>query len=631
VRSAPAPKAGRVKPICALTIAFWLAAAVGVAQSNPKAVFIAAVENALEARNAAVREADDEYTRVAGALETAGARLGADARRRLEQGALADARRGLDVAVQDADADWMRRIEGAVRDYEPAGEVWAAVKAAVAALRTELGVFRAVLEAADFAINEAATTVSAVSQTVAGSAHNLAALEATAASAEAEFRAADRAYQDILRRRPQEVEAEGFGVDRFGAFAQGLAARLAGDEAAAEAAERAGEDAFRARLDAIADADAANEAAAAQYDAVVAAARAERDATASVYRDAAAAVRRASQGTASATAERDRAARGQAASLSARRVAFVDAAKSVRVYEAAEMQALQRTLAAAALSAITEVEEAALAGVSREAARRAIYGSLDSYAESRRTALAALENDLQADYESAIEVATAAKAALDAARGHSATVVAKASTAIDRIHSRTYLPKVSAADGEFEDSLVASMTLPEPVLTWQKYPSEVRSAAAADHTEAMVVAIASRNEAVATAFPALGVHRLADSLDSPTVSDFFDYTRGATPSQLAHAVKRYRSARSAADAEFKAALLAALKTDTTALNARVRDSRAAAEAALHARDTVLGAGEHLVAFDEEAADLVRALEAGVRRELLAAVETGREKETEGAR
>lgn len=594
-----------------------VAPTAGGAQSDARATFIASVEAAQEARETARREALKEFRRTADALEAAGPRLGADARRRLEQGALADADRARDVAVEGAEIDWMRSIEGAMRDYQPAGEVWAAVKTAVAGLRTELGVYKAILEAADFAIDEAATEVNAVSRTAAGSARDLAALEARAISAEDEFKAADRAYEDAVRQRPQEVEAEGFGAERFAAFAQGLSARVAGDDAAAEAADRAGEDAFHDRLDAIARADAANEAAEAQYDAAVAAARAKRDAASAVFRDAAVAVRRASESTAAVTAERAEASRNRETSLAARRVAFADAVQSLRVYKAAELQALQRALTAAAVSVITELEEVSLAATPGEAVREIIDDSLDAYGAYRRGPLLDLQEALQGRYEDAIENMRAAEASLDAAEARNRATADKASAVLDRIQGDAYLPGVKAADRAFEDVLVEALSKGHESSGFgPEVPKgrEMCQIAARRHHRAMQDAKTSRNRAAADALGSslggLAAQAAVNIVD-------FEVCELYNAQTTLLRIRSYKEARSAADAEFKAAVLAVEKTNTTELEDRVRDSHATAEAALHARDTFVGAGEHLVAFDELAKEWVKGLESDLQNRLLA--------------
>ncbi len=596
------------------------------AENVDKSGFLSAVEAALSTRDRALGAAQDDFSRIATTLEAAAARVGADAAGRLRDGALARARGSLMNAVEAAEVEWVRRVDEAVRIYEPAGIVWNAVKESTAALRTELEVFRAVLESTDFVAKDSAALANAVSRVAAGEARDVAALDAKAATAKAKYDAADRAYREAVARRPEKIEASRFGGERFAAFVDGLGARLRGDAAAAAAADRAGEEAFEARLDAIAEAEAANDVAERQYEATVAAARARRDAAASTYRDAAAAVSRASRGVAAATAERESASRDHEAALAARRVAFVDIAKTVRVYGALELREVEAALTAGALSAIGELETAALKRVTADSARQAIEAGLDAYGRARRTALLSHEKALKVKYSDAMAEALNAEGALEAAQAKNDARVADVSPILDRIQRGTYARDVAAADRALEDALVEALGLAPVTYDSGTFASDrardlVRQAGK-KHGRAILAARASRSRALAEAFPELEVEALGSRFPPVLVDpdDLPGWLDGGADRVLRElgGYKRYRSF-----SEFEAAVLTSLKTDNTRLAAHARDSQVAAEVARVALDTAVGADESLVAFDQQAVGRLGVLEADVRAGILAASQGSR--------
>lgn len=281
------------------------------------------------------------------------------------------------------------------------------------------------------------------------------------------------------------------------------------------------------------------------------------------------------------------------------------------------MQALQRALTAAAVSVVTELEEVSLAATPGAAVREVIDDSLDAYSSYRRGPLLDLQEALHGRYEEAIEYMRAAEASLDTAEAGNRAAADKASAVLGRIQGGAYLSGVKAADRAFEDVLVEALSKGRESSGFgPEVPKgrEMCRIAARRHHRAMQDAKASRNRAAANA---LGFS-LGSLATQPAVNiTDFEICELYNAQTTLLRIRSYKEARSAAEAEFEAAVLAVVKTDTTGPEDRVRDSHATAEAALHARDTFVGAGEHLVAFDEQAKEWVKGLESDLQDRLLA--------------
>ena len=247
-------------------------------QSNTRSAFLLAVQRAEAARADALDAAEREYARVANALEAAGAELTADGRRRLEAGLLAKARQARSTATASVAAEWARRIDDAVRDYEAAGLVWNTMKRTVAALRMELEIFEAVVDAADRAAADAAAVADATRRDAADNDRDSAALEARVTEARRRYDTAQRGLAAAENERPELMDVPGaFSPDALLHTFESVAATARGDYAASDLADEAAEGAHRDRMNAILEAQSANDAAWARHDGMITKARAERD------------------------------------------------------------------------------------------------------------------------------------------------------------------------------------------------------------------------------------------------------------------------------------------------------------------------------------------------------------------
>ena len=539
---------------------------------------------------------------MAAALEAASAGLTADARDRLRTGPLADARRSRDAAVGAARAAYLRRVEEAVRGYGPAGPVFDSVKETLRALHTELMAYEVVLEAAEVAAADAGTAADAAGRAAAVNAVGFGDLEARAESAKAAFERAERAYEQAVGRRPGRIEPRKTGGENFGRFLEGLNSLAAGDE---EGAERLAEEMGRARAAALSEAEAANAAAGSAYATAVARARAARDAARAAYRTASAAAQRAAADAVNARAERESASEDYEAAFAARRASFVSAARVTRVYEAVEMEEVERALIAGALSAIGELEAETLARITTDAALQAVEAALRAYAEPRLAYLRPLEN-LEVEHSAAAEGARTARVALETAQVNNERRVAGAINILERIES-SYLRSVNFADRALENVLVSSFRRTKPL---DRKGVAMRTDAAAAHERAMEAARLSRRQAVARSFPGLNVR---DSQYPELSAMGSGWSSGVVSS-----VSRYKRNRSAADTRYREAILAALSTNTARLAAKARSTAAARDAARGAYDAAIATAQAATAFDEKARARLRTLEADVHLGIVAA-------------
>ena len=517
-------------------------------------------------------------------------------------GPLADARRSRDAAVEDARTVFSGRVEEAIQAYGPAATVYDAARETLRALRTEFEVYRIVLEAADIAAADAETAISAAVRNGTGRSRDLAELQARADTARASYEDADRAYEEAVRARPKRVEPRKTGSENFGRFLDSLNSLAAGDRAGAE---RSAEEMGRAREAALRDAEAANAAAKAAYDDAVAAAGETRDAAYAAYRSAAGAVQRAAAEAAGARADRERAAESYETALAARRAAFVNASRVTRVFEAEEVDEVERVVMAGALAAIAELETASLAGITKGEALVAIELALGAYADPGLAALRPLDG-LEAARAAAAEAARAALMDLETAEARNEERADQAREVIRRVMS-TYVSAVDAADNALDDALVASFRRTRP---GDRKGVEMRTAAASAYRRAFESALASRRQAIVQAFPNVKVrapgHPALPSLES------------AWSTRVVASVTEYRKQRAATDGSYGGAIVVALTTDTGALAADARSAAAARDAARAAYDEAFAVARAAIAFDERARARLPALEADVRSGVVAA-------------
>ena len=161
-------------------------AVAGEEGADSRSVFVASLDAARADEAAAVIDAQAGYDRTVAVLESASAALTADARRRIQEGPLADSRQARDDALKAA----QRRFEGAVKEAveangSPAMTVFSAAEEAMAGIRTEWELYVAVIEAADAALGNEA--------------ENSGVARRGGENAEAEYKAAEAALAEARR------------------------------------------------------------------------------------------------------------------------------------------------------------------------------------------------------------------------------------------------------------------------------------------------------------------------------------------------------------------------------------------------------------------------------------------------
>ena len=566
---------------------------------------------------ATVERVEAAYGQRLAALEAASAALTQEARRRLAAGPLAEAREIREAALGTASADQIRRMEEAVKDYGPSEEIYGAVNEAVAVLRSELEVYRAVVDVADRTADEAKARFETAAGVDTGRTSLAEVLEEEAAKARTVYEEAERVYESAVANRPQPVEPRKTGGENLGRFLEGLSSLAQGDEAAAE---RSASEIGRVREAALADAEAANRAAQAEYAGAVAAAGQARDTAFTAYQVASNEAARARAVATQTRAIRESDSEEYRTALTASRTAFVDLAKVTRIYQATELREVKRALLAGALSAAARLEERALSRVTREEARRAVESALrGGYGEARRAALKRLDV-LQAAFDAAAETLDGTSRALEAAENANDALAVGAASALEAT-DETYLRALASADHSLVDALVSAAR------TWdtkkgRRKRSDIVETATAEHRRAEQVAREVRSRALARALPGL-----ADPAASQLAVESYVYA-GDSAEHLAEALGRYKSARSSADQRYRSQVVEAWKKDTTKLVRRHRDALAARDAALAALEHGPDALRELLdppvssasgTFDERAIRGYQLLEAEVRAGMLGLV------------
>ena len=576
----------------------------GAVEPDAKAVFVSTLEAARAERAAAVKVARADYDRMSAALEAASAGLTPDARQRIVSGPLADARRDRDAALVAAEALHIQRVGAAVTAYGPAKTVYDSVVETIRVEGTKLTVFQVVMEVADSAASGAESAAGASARANVGRTRDHASLEANAERAKASYERAAEAYQETAGRRPKRIEPRKTGGENFGRFLDGLNSLAQGDRAAAE---RKAAEAGRARQAALDDAEAANARARAKHNAEVAEAREQRDAARSAYRAAAAAARGAAASAADAGTAREDAAETYSTTVAARRASFVNAAKVTRVYDALELEGLERSLRSGAFAAVAELEPEALAAITRDGALRALEGALAAYAEPRSAALSRLDR-LEAEHAAASEDARLARVALESAESEEEGRIAAARNVLGGIQT-TYLRAVRSADDALENVIVSTFRAKRP---HNRRNVEERTGAAATHERAMEAARRTRAQSVARAYPS--VFFSLRQRQYPVLTGLQSGSLGGVVS----GVSRYKRARSISDSRYVEDTLAALRTRYSEgrgkLEADARSAARAQDRARNARDAAFSESQAATTvFDDRVRARLRVLEADVRR------------------
>ena len=369
-------------------------------EASPRAVYAAAVAAARAAREAAIRDAEGDYERVARAVRAASASLTEDARRRLETGGpLAAARKAREAALVNIEATYDRALETAARDYTPAAEViLTVVNDAVASVRTGLEVYEAVMTVAAEALDSRQSAASGTAREQQASESNYRTASAALEEAQRTLDADREAYARISKREP---DFDSYKTSTVGALLAGLTAGIA---------EAAGD---RATSRQIQESEAANrnqassswEAAYAAWEANLAEANSAVRA-AEEARDAASEQAGRARGRYNSAAESGDAASGEhAAALDAREAAKFDAALVSSVLDWEEFDAVENVLRNTALTVIADVDTEALNTVTSAGAADALRAALDRYGDLRPAALDAALAAIEAEKTNTLEKA----------------------------------------------------------------------------------------------------------------------------------------------------------------------------------------------------------------------------------
>ena len=568
---------------------------------GPRGLLVEALEAARSVRAAAIAGAQAKYERTASTLESATAALTVDARRRIEDGPLADARRARDDAMRAAERRFEREVNEAVEGYGGAAvTVLSAAAETMAVLRTDYELYVAVVGAAEAALGSKVDSSRAARATGQAFEGEYKAAEEALAEARRAYSAAAAERNAASRSRPADLKAD-YGTNILGGLAAGLS-EAAGDTKRADAirrqlererSERLGEHVARTgRYESrLAEAEAASEAA---NDALEAATR----------RFSAASARYGSARQASSSADSD-----YSAAYEARAAAGIDAARITRVHSVDELEAVIESMREGALSAVAEIERSVLAGTTDATAVQVFESAIATYAEPRVAAIEAALEKIEADYTNAL---VSAEDRYNDALGRASSVVSKFKRAL-LAYDQDHQDSVRMADRGLQDALIRHYgKAPGNQDTSDFYGLE------AAHRRALEAALARRRQAISRDVPAISstlaeVGERCFPIPEPEISR----NRFRDAQAMVSVVRNYKARRAQVEAKYGDCIERAFmrSAERSAKAASEASQEQAAAGRTSARSVVIA---RVIGADRNQAERLRALEAAIPVGLLAA-------------
>ena len=573
---------------------------------DPWVEFSTALHAARADRAAKIAAAQAKYDRTASALRSASASLTAEARKRLDEGPLAEARMALQESRVVAERRFADAVEAAVVNCgSSAVMVFSAASETVAALGTEHEVYVAVVGAADEALGLGEASSHVARQRGERAQVEYQAAEAALTEARRRYDAAVSERDTASKVSPAEPKPD-HASNILGGLTAGLAEAV-GDRDKASAIRGQLDRERSDRLDEHAASVERYESRLAEATEAVETAGEVLDAVTRRFNAASTQVRSAHAGSSSADA-------AYSAAYEARVAAGIDAAGVTRVHSADELEAVAGAIRDGALSAIAEMTFAALDRLTKDTVVQVLESALTEYARPRAAAIEASLTKTDEEYRDSVE---SAESRYEAQIARARTVVDELKQAVVS-HNGEYLSTVQAADEALEDAVVEFYSRgPDG-----RYKSKVRAGrerAEAAHRRAVASALENREFAVARDVPAIrGTFSALEGrcYESP---DPRIYGGSWDSGSVVSATRRYRTARSRADAELGGCVARAYieSTEIAAMSAlgsvqeRAEAERAAARSDLVAR---------VIAADKGQAERLRTLEAAIPARLFPAAQ-----------